>query len=121
MANIYECVNYKENFKISPFRKFIGKLFALRKKYNDEKNNFVLRGLVKLIMNSLYGVQIRKDINDSYYCKSQNWMKTEYDENVLDYWKLPNGNYFVKMKKGDGLADKCDIKNTLSTHWGVLY
>ena len=26
-------------------------------------------------------------------------MKTEFDENVLDYWKLPNGNYIVKMKK----------------------
>ena len=26
-------------------------------------------------------------------------MKTEYDENVLEYWKLPNGNYIVKLKK----------------------
>ena len=50
-------------------------------------------------MNSLYGVQIRKDINESYSCKSETWMKTELDENVLDYWKLPNGNYIVKMKK----------------------
>ena len=40
-------------------------------------------------------------------------MKTEFDENVLDYWKLPNGNYIVKMKKDDGLDDDCDIKNTL--------
>ena len=31
----------------------------------------------------------------------------------LDYWKLPNGNYIVKMKKDDGLDDDCDIKNTL--------
>ena len=30
-------------------------------------------------------------------------METEFDENVLDYWKLPNGNYMVKMKKDDGL------------------
>ena len=49
-----------------------------------------MQGLVKLIMNSLYGVQIRKDVNESYYCKSENWTKTEFDENVLDYWKLPN-------------------------------
>ena len=39
--------------------------------------------------------------------------ETEFDENVLDYWKLPNGNYIVKMKKDDELDDNCDIKNTL--------
>ena len=36
-------------------------------------------------------------------------MKTEIDENVLEYWKLPNGNYIVKMKKDDGLVDECEI------------
>ena len=72
-----------------------------------------MQGLVKVNMSSLYGVQIRRDINESYYRKSGNWMKTDFDENVLDYWKLPNGNYIVKMKKDDGLDDDCDIKNTL--------
>ena len=112
VAEIYEVVIYRENFKASPFRKVIEKLFALRQKYKDEKND-LMQGLVKLIMNSLYGVQIRKDINESYYCKSENWMKTEFDENVLDYWRLPNGNYIVKMKKDDGLNDDCDIKKIL--------
>ena len=54
-----------------------------------------MQRIVKLVMNSLYGVQILKDINDSYYCKSEQWMKTEHDGKVLDYWKLPNGNYIV--------------------------
>ena len=111
VIEIYEGVVYRENFKISPFRKVIEKLFALRQKYKDEKND-LMQGLVKLIMNSLCGVQIRRDISESYYCKSETWMKTEFDENVLDYWKLPNGNYIVKMKKDDGLDDNCDIKNT---------
>ena len=44
--------------------------------------------LVKLIMNSLYGEQIRTDIEESYQCKSEYWMETEYDERVLDYQKL---------------------------------
>ena len=79
-----------------------------------------MQGLVKLIMNSLYGVQIRKDINESYYCKSECWMKTEFDENVLDYWKLPNGNYIVKMKRDDGLDDDCDVKNTLPAVLGAF-
>ena len=107
----YEGVNYRVNFMVSPFRKGIEKMFALRQKYKNEKNG-LMQGLVKLIMNSLYGVQIRRDIIESYYCKSEIWMKTEFDENVLDYWKLPNEKFIVKMKKDDGLDDDCDIKNT---------
>ena len=119
VIEIYEGVFYRENFKISPFRKVKEKLFALRQKYKDEKND-LMQALIKLIMNSLYGVQIRRDINESYYCKSETWMKTEFDENVLDYWKLPNGNYIVEMKEDDGLDDDCDIKNTLPAHLGAF-
>ena len=119
LVQIYEGVIYRENFKISPFRKVIEKLFALRQKYKDEKND-LMQKLVKLIMNSLYGVQIRKDINESYHSKSETWMKTEFDENVLDYWKLPNENYIVKMKRDDGLDDDCDIKNTLPADLGAF-
>ena len=119
VVEIYEGVLYRENFKVSPFRKDIEKLFALRQKYKDEHND-LMQGLVKLIMNSLYGVQIRKDIYQSYKCKSQHWMETEYDENVLDYWRLPNGNYIVKLKKDDGLEEDNDVKNTLPSHLGAF-
>ena len=34
---IYEGVIYRDNFKISPFRKVIEKLFALRQKCKNEK------------------------------------------------------------------------------------
>ena len=47
-------------------------------------------------------------------------MKTEFDENVLDYWKLPNGIYFIKMKRDDGLNDDSDIKNTLPAVLGAF-
>ena len=88
------------------------KLFAFRQKYKDEKND-LMQGLVKLIMNSLYGVQIRRVINEPYYCKSETWIKTEFDENVLDYWRLPNGNSILKLEKDDGLDDDgCDIEIT---------
>ena len=119
VIQIYEGVIYRENFKISPFRKVIEKLFALRQKYKDEHND-LMQKLVKLILVSLYGVQIRKDIDQSYKCKSQHWMETEYDENVLDYWKLPNGNYIVKLKKDDGLEGDNDVKNTLPSHLGAF-
>ena len=64
VIEIYEGVIYRENFKLSPFRKVIEKLFASRQKYKDEHND-LMQGLVKLIMNSLYGFQKRKDIDQS--------------------------------------------------------
>ena len=77
-------------------------MFALRQKNIDE-HNCLMQGLVNLFMNSLYGVQIRRDVDEFYECKSEHWMQTEYDEDVLDYWGLPNGNYIVEVTKDDGL------------------
>ena len=91
VSEIYEGVFYRENFKKSPFREVIEKLLALRQKYQDEKND-LMQGLVKIFMKSLYGVQIPKDTVELNYCKSEIWMKTEYHENVIDNWRLPNGN-----------------------------
>ena len=119
VIEIYEGVIYRENFKVSPFRKVIEKLFASRQIYKDEHND-LMQKLVKLIMTSLYGVQIRKDIDQYYKGKTQHWMETEYDENVLDHWKLPNGNYIVKLKKDDGLEGDNDVKNTLPSHLGAF-
>ena len=76
VTQIYEGVIYRENFQVSPFEKIIDELFALRKKYKDEGND-VMQLLVKLIMNALYGEFLRKDILESYQCKSEMWMMTE--------------------------------------------
>ena len=48
-------------------------------------------------------------------------MQTENDENVLDYWKLPNGKYIVKMKNDDGLDDDNNVKNTLPSHLEAFF
>ena len=109
---LYERGIYRENFETSPRRKIIKKLFNLKQKYKDEKIS-LMQGLVKLVIISSYGVQIRKDINESYYCKSETWMKTEYDEKVSDKCKLSTGKKILKIKKDDGLDDECDIKFTL--------
>ena len=49
-------------------------------------------------MNSLHGEQTRKALKESYQCKSENWMMSEYDERVLDYQKINYGNSIVKME-----------------------
>ena len=95
---IYEGGIYRENFIISPFRKVAEKLFAARQNNKDERND-LMQGLVELIRNSLHRAQIRKDIIEAFYCKSEHWVQTEHDDNVIDYWKLPEETHFVKMKK----------------------
>ena len=39
VIEIYKGVIYRENFKLSPFRKVIEKLFAFRQKFKDKKIN----------------------------------------------------------------------------------
>ena len=63
----------------------------MRQKYKDEEND-LMQCLIEIIMKPLNGVQIRKDINECFSCKTEHWMETKYDDNQLDYWKLRNGN-----------------------------
>ena len=118
VIKIYEGVIYRENFKINPFEKVITKWFALRQKYKEESND-VMQLLVKLIMNAFYGDFLRKDILQSYHCKSEMWMMTEYDERVLDYQKIDYGTFFVKKKVDEGLQDEVKKVNTLPLQLAV--
>ena len=84
MIGIYKRVIYREQFEISPIEKVLAKLFALRQKYKEEGND-CMQTLAKLIMNSLFRVQIQKETNGSYESKSQYAMETKCDDFVLDY------------------------------------
>ena len=42
VVEIYEGVFYRENFKVSPFKKLIDKMFELRQKYKNEKKNYAI-------------------------------------------------------------------------------
>ena len=77
-------------------------MFALRQEYKDQ-GNALIQGFGKIIMNSLNGVQKCKDFHGICKCNSEHWMETEYDDNVLDCWKLPNENYIVQSKKKQGI------------------
>ena len=119
VIQINEGVIYRKDYKVSPFKKVIDKLFELRQKYKEE-NNEVMQLLVKLTMNSFYGEFLRKDILKSYQCISEMWMQTEYDERLLDYQKIIYGNYIVKMKDDEGLEDKVKRTNTLQFELAVF-
>ena len=119
VIEIYESVIYRENFKVSPFKKIIDILFELRQKCKEE-NNDVMQFLVKLIMNFLYGEQLRKDIEESCQCKSEMWMMTEYDERVLDYLEIDYGNYIVRMKDDESSQDEVKKVNNMPHHFGAF-
>ena len=71
-------------------------------------------------MNSIYGQTIRRDIEDEFCCKTEYWMKTEYDERVKDYWKLPNGDYIVQLSLDEGIDGEIDNKNTMPSQLGAF-
>ena len=114
VVEVYAAVIYLKNFKVSPSIEFIDKIFDLRQKNKDE-NNDVMQLIVKLIINSLYGEQIRKDIEKSFHCKFEHWMQTEFDERVSDYQKFIYGSYILKMKDDAGLDD--EVKK--SQHYAI--
>ena len=119
MVELYEGVIYRENFKVSPFRKVVDSLFAVRQKYEDESNE-VMQLLVKLLMSSLYDEQIGKVMEEKFACNSEYWMMTEYDELVKDYWKISGINYIVKMIDDAGLEDEVENLNTMPLHLGAF-
>ena len=119
VIEIYDCGFYREHFKVNPFGKVIDKLFGFRQKYKDE-NNEVRHLLVKLLLSSLYGEQIGKDIEEKFACKSENWMMNENDERVRDYWNLSGSNYIVKMIDDARLEDQAKKLNTMPLHLGAF-
>ena len=76
--------------------------------------------LVNLLLNSLFGEQIRKYIEEKFAFESEAWMMSGYDERVKDYWKLSGFIYIVKMIDDAGLEDEVKKLNTMPIHLGVF-
>ena len=48
----------------------------------------------------------------------RNWMMSEYDDRVKDYWKLSHGNYIVKLVDDKVLEDVVKKLKTVPLHLG---
>ena len=92
----------------------------LRLNYKNESIDIKQR-LVKLLMNSVHEENKRKDRKEENSCNSEYWMSMDYDDRVLDYWRLPNGQYIVRLKQIEGLKCEKDLKNTMPAHLGSFY
>ena len=89
--------------------------YLLYDRNKKDDNNDVMQLLVKLLMNSLYGENIRKVIEEKFACKSEAWMMSEYDERVKDYWKISGFNYTVRKVDDAGLED--EVKKLILCHY----
>ena len=92
-----------------------------RNKYKEGNKTF-LQTLIKKVSNAVYGGCIRKDIEESYKCVTQTWMKNEYDESVIEWFPLKNGNFMVKTKNIERVDDERISKkfNSQPCHLGSL-
>ena len=71
-------------------------------------------------MNSFYGEQIRKNVEEKFACKLEVWMMTEYNERVIDYWKISGVKYIVKMIDDAGLEEEVKKLYTMPLHLGAF-
>ena len=54
----------------------------------------------------VYGGCIRKNIEESCICATQNWMKNGYDDSVEEWFPPKNGNIMIKTKDKEGVDDE---------------
>ena len=94
-----------DNLEFNPFERFTIDMTNKINKYK-EGNKTLLQTLTKNVSNAVYVGCIRKDIEESYKCVTQSWMKNEYDESVIEWFHLKNGNFMVKVKDREGVDDE---------------
>ena len=102
-----------DNLEFNPFERFIIDMTNKRNKFKEE-NKTLLQTLIKKVSNSVYGGCIRKDIEESYKCVTQNWMKNENDDSLIEWFPLKNGNIMVKIKDKEGVDDEGTSKKVNS-------
>ena len=117
-SNIYEGIIYKANFKNSPFKKVVEHLIDPNLKY--EEGNDLMVDLIKLYMSLLYGQSIRKDIDEEYIIRSENWLVKNNDERVVDYGALPNGENVVKNISDPGIDKIKEVEKSMPTQLDIF-
>ena len=124
IIKIYEGIVYEKNLEIYPYKEFVIRLFASRKKYKEEKNK-VGDSLVKLLLNSLYGKMIQKDMNTKAHIWNDNTFNNRYDPDLLKkFERINDDQYYVEMKKEiTDVIDHSQSNGTtklLPSHLGVF-
>ena len=89
ILEIYDGIIFRENYSTSPFKSYIEKLFNKRLECKKNKDD-VGDALVKLLMNSLYGKTVQKDITTENHIWNKSNLASKFDESVWNYEILPD-------------------------------
>ena len=66
----------------------------------ESKGKDLLQNLANKMGLSVYGGNIRKDINGEYKCVTENWMREIFDDRVKEWFPLKNGKLIKKLHNG---------------------
>jgi hypothetical protein len=102
IIQIYEGIVYERNLPESPLRSFIDRLFKMRQTY---PKGTVGNELIKLLMNSLYGKTVQRDIEFVVHIWSECTLKQNYDDLLMSYCKIQGDKYIVTRKKEKKAVD----------------
>ena len=74
---------------------------------------------LKKIKNSVYGENIRRDVNVQFKCITENWSEN-YADSVKEWWPMNRGNLIVKLKDDASVdyQDFAKIFNQMPCHLG---
>lgn len=103
IIKIFDGIVFEENFEVNPFREFVLELYVLKAKFKREGNK-VGYALVKLLLNSLYGKMVQKDINTKTHLWNEQTLKKNYTDDIK-YEKIYSDKYYVEEDIGDSLPE----------------
>ena len=107
------------NLNFNPYTEFVTDMFQKRDMFKSQGKD-LLQNLAKKIGLSVYGGNIRKDINEEYKCVTENWMRENFDDRIKEWFPLKNGNFIVKLEDDEGVDDfdKAKSINSMPSHFG---
>ena len=107
------------NLNSNSYTEFVTDMFEKRDLFKSQGKD-VLQNLAKKIGLSVYGGNIRKEINEEYKCVTENWMRENFDDRVKEWFPLKNNNFILKLEDDEGVDDfdKAKSVNTMPSHFG---
>ena len=119
--NVFFCHIMQYN----PYTDFVKDMIAKRDRYKKERKD-LLQILAEKIANSVYGNNIRKDVNDQYECVTENWTTENYDDTVKEWWFSKNGKLIFELEDDAGVSNidiakkinqmTCHLRNYICGH-----
>ena len=106
------------NVEYNPYTGFVTNTFEKRDLFKAQGKDSI-QNLAKKIGLSVYGGNIRRDINEEYKCVTENWMRENFDDRVKEWFPLENGHLLVKLDDDEGVDgfDKAKSVKTMPSHF----